>query len=255
MTHSPDIVKKDVEHLKAFVVGAAPVGLALITKLLDKFGHHIFFQEGFGMTELSPVSHLIRVSTRNKKFTSVGSVIAETQCKVIDISTGKALGPDQQGEICVKGPQMMKGYYKNEEATKETIDSEGWLHTGDIGYYDDEENFYIVDRLKELIKVKGLQVAPAELEDILRKHPGVADVAVIGVPDIRSGEAPRAYIVRKEGSKPVTKTKLHTYMQRKVANYKLLRGGIEFVAAIPKAVSGKILRRELKADYLKKKRP
>ena len=140
----------------------------------------------------------------------------------------------------------MKGYYNNDMATGETIDSDGWLHTGDIGYYDEDLDFYIVDRLKELIKVKGYQVAPSEIEDILRKHPSIADVAVIGVPNEELGEAPRAYIIPK---KTMEAEDVHSYLKDKVAGFKQLKGGVEFVESIPKAPSGKILRRELMQSY------
>jgi len=159
------------------------------------------------------------------------------------------LGLNQRGEVCVKGPQMRKGYYNNVQATQDTIDPEGWLHTGDIAICDDDNYFYIVDRLKELIKVRGFQVAPSELEDLLRKHPGVLDVAVIGVPDERAGELPRAFIVPKDKGS-LTEEDIHKYVDTKVSPHKKLKGGVEFVQIIPKAASGKILRRELKKAYM-----
>ena len=121
--------------------------------------------------------------------------------QIINLETGEALGPNKEGEICVRGPLVMKGYIDNEEATRSTIDSDGWLHTGDIGYYDDEEFFFITDRLKELIKYNGFQVPPTELEQILQTHPDVIDVCVAPVPDESAGELPRAYVVRRAGSK------------------------------------------------------
>ena len=140
----------------------------------------------------------------------------------------------------------MKGYLNNEEATRSTL-KDGWLHSGDIGYYDQSHRFYIVDRLKELIKVKGFQVAPAELEDLLRLNSKVQDVAVIGVPHERFGEVPRAYVVR--ASEGVTEAELHEFLNAEVAEFKQLRGGLEFIKQIPKSPSGKILRRELKAAF------
>ena len=145
----------------------------------------------------------------------------------------------------------MKGYYKNEEATRNTIDPDGWLHTGDIGYYDEDDCLYIVDRLKELIKVKGFQVAPSELENLLRNHPNVEDVAVIGVPDNEWGEAPRAYIVKKKNT-DLEENDVQDFIKNQVTSYKQLRGGVEFLEAIPKAPSGKILRRELMSEYKSK---
>ena len=142
----------------------------------------------------------------------------------------------------------MKGYLDNEEATKSTLTQDGWLHSGDIGYYDKSHRFYIVDRLKELIKVKGFQVAPAELEDLLRLNKKVQDVAVIGVPHERYGEVPRAYVV-KAPSVELSESELHDFVNSEVAEFKQLRGGVEFVQQIPKSPAGKILRRELKAHY------
>ena len=144
----------------------------------------------------------------------------------------------------------MKGYLENPQATAETITSDGWLHSGDIAYYDPSGRFHIVDRLKELIKVKGFQVAPAELEDLLRSHPDILDVGVIGVPDERSGELPLAFIVKKPDSNLSEET-IHSFVNEHVVAYKRLSGGIQFVKAIPKTPSGKILRKDLKAEYLK----
>ncbi|CAL8097190.1 unnamed protein product [Orchesella dallaii] len=250
MANSPEVTKNEFVSINAIMGGAAPIGEALITRLLEKAGKYFFFQEGYGMTESSPVSHILPAYTKNTKIGSTGVVLPGTQCKVVDPSTGEALGVQQRGEICVKGPQVMKGYFNNDKATAETIDSEGWLHTGDIGLFDKDECFWIVDRMKELIKVKGLQVAPSELEDMLRTHPDVADVAVIGIPDERAGELPRAYIVRKNDA--LSENAVKDFIAEKVSEHKKLAGGVEFLTAIPKAASGKILRRELKALYLSK---
>lgn len=141
----------------------------------------------------------------------------------------------------------MKGYHENDKATAETITSDGWLRTGDIGHYDENNEFYITDRLKELIKVKGFQVPPAELEEILRDHPGILDAAVIGVSSLESGEVPRAYVVSKDSS--LTEDEVKRFVAKKVAKYKRLEGGVEFIEAVPKNATGKILRRELKARF------
>jgi len=249
LAHTPLLTAKDFDSVHCVQAGAAPVGTALINKLFEKAGKKLFFQEMYGLTELSPASHVMNPSKGNTKLGSCGTVIPGTLGKVIDLDSGKCLGPMEKGEICVRGPQVMKGYFKNEEATKNCIVN-GWFHTGDIGYYDEDGCFYIVDRLKELIKVKGLQVAPAELEDILRQVPDVVDVAVIGIPHEVWGELPRAYIVRKSDS--LTENNIHIFLHGKISKHKELKGGIEFVSIIPKAASGKILRRELKADYLAK---
>uniref|UniRef100_A0A336K4B4 CSON015311 protein n=1 Tax=Culicoides sonorensis TaxID=179676 RepID=A0A336K4B4_CULSO len=156
------------------------------------------------------------------------------------------LGPGETGEILVRGSHIMKGYYKNETATNETIAKNGWLKTGDIGYYKDSQ-FYITDRLKELIKVKGFQVAPAELEEVLRSHPHVADAAVIGVPNPVSGELPRGYVVAKPNVK-INEEDVLNYVQTKVAVYKRLES-VVVINEIPKNATGKILRRELKLQF------
>jgi len=145
----------------------------------------------------------------------------------------------------------MLGYFRNQKATEDTLDKDGWLHSGDIGYYDDEGYFFIVDRLKELIKVKGFQVSPAELEDLLISHPDVDDAAVIAKPDPISGEIPKAIIV-KAPSAQVTEGELLRFVEERVTAYKRLRGGIEFVDAIPKSPSGKILRRILQQQEREK---
>merc|ERR1712029_330206 len=162
------------------------------------------------------------------------------------------MGPGKRGELWIRGPQAMKGYVDNPKATAETITADGWLRTGDIAYYDDKERFYIVDRLKELIKVHGFQVPPAELEDLIRSHSGVSDVAVIGVDDPKFGQVPKAYVVPKPcpdqaGTESITEQEVHDFVSQRVTDYKRLRGGVEFIKSIPKNPSGKILRRELVA--------
>jgi len=163
--YSPDVTAAHLESIKYVMIGAAPVGEALANKFKEK-APDCQFREGWGMTELSPVATMTPSS--DEVLGSCGVLLPNSEAKVVDVTTGEALGPDQHGEICIKGPQVMKGYLDNEEATKSTLTQDGWLHSGDIGYYDQSHRFYIVDRLKELIKVKGFQVAPAELEDLLR---------------------------------------------------------------------------------------
>jgi len=154
---------------------------------------------------------------------------------------GAELGPKQEGEIWVRGPQVMKGYFHQVEATAQTVDAQGWLHTGDIGYVDEDGYLYVVDRLKELIKYKGLQVAPAELEGLLLSHPAVADAAVIGSPDEEAGEVPKAFVVLKGQATP---EEIMAFVAERVAPHKKVRR-VEVVGEIPKALSGKILRRVL----------
>ena len=149
---------------------------------------------------------------------NVGSPLSRTQSKVVDIDTGEALGPHQRGELCIKGPQVMKGYLYDPEATKRAIDPSGWFHTGVITYYDEDGEFFVVDRLKELIKVKGYQVSPTELEDLIMSHPAVADAAIIGVPDDYAGELPRAYMVKKPGAS-VNEEDIKKCLHPKIAPY------------------------------------
>jgi acyl-CoA synthetase (AMP-forming)/AMP-acid ligase II len=160
---------------------------------------------------------------------------------VVDVITGKPVGPNQDGEIWVRGPQVMQGYLNNPEATARTVDADGWLHTGDIGRVDDTGDFFIVDRLKELIKYKGFQVAPAELEALLLSHPAVADAAVIPSPDEEAGEVPKAFIVRKG---EIEAEDIMNWVAERVSPQKKVRR-VAFVNEIPKSASGKILRRVL----------
>ncbi|KAK6998149.1 4-coumarate--CoA ligase 1 [Biomphalaria glabrata] len=153
------------------------------------------------------------------------------------------------GEICVKGPQVMKGYYNNKQATDEMIEPSGWLHTGDLGYFTKDGILFTQDRLKELIKFKAFQVPPAELEALLLGHPDVQDVAVLGVPDLECGELPKAFVVKKPGSK-VNEQELVKYVEDRVSPTKRLRGGVQFIEEIPKTASGKILRRVIREKYL-----
>jgi len=244
------MVKAD--YLKSVVAvtgGAAPFGPALIEKFMEKVkpnGHEVEFREGFGMTESSPVSHV--QPAKGAVLGGCGHPVPNTLAKIVDIETGEALGPHEDGELLVAGPQVMMGYYRNESATESTI-IDGWLHTGDIAKYDDDGQFLIVDRLKELIKVKGLQVAPSELEDLIRRHPGVNDVAVVGVPDDRAGELPRAYVVRK--TRGTLETDIIDWVKERAAPHKHLVAGCMFVETLPKNQTGKILRRELKAQVFK----
>lgn len=186
-----------------------------------------------------------------KFFGSTGETVSNTLVKVVpaDNHLGDPLGPNQPGELLVKGPQVMKGYHNKPEETKEVF-VDGWLRTGDLVHYDDNKMFYVTDRLKELIKVKGFQVAPAELEEIIRSYPEVADVAVIGVPHNVHGEVPRAYVVPKPNVQ-LNSSKLKEFVHDKVANFKQLTGGVAVVESIPKNASGKIMRRALKLQYEK----
>jgi len=243
LANHPEVTPAHLASVRDVVVAAAPFGEALANKYLAKAPHTVF-KEAWGMTELSPLATVTPSS--KSKIGSCGVLVPNTWAKIVDTENGQPLGPNQLGELCIKGPQVMKGYLGNEEATRSTIKDGGWLHSGDIACYDDQNRFYIVDRLKELIKVKGFQVAPAELENLIRMHPDILDVGVVGVPDERKGEAPFAFLVAKPGGKVVTADQIHRFVSDKVTEYKHLTGGIRFIDAIPKNPSGKILRRELR---------
>lgn len=179
---------------------------------------------------------------------SVGLLQFGTWAKVVDTETGEILGPNKPGELCFKGTLIMKGYINNEKETRNTI-KDGWLHTGDIGYYDDDKEFFIVDRLKELIKYKGFQVPPAELEGLLLSNPKIKDCAVIGLPDEMAGELPLAFIVKQQDVE-ITEKEIFDFVAKQTSPAKRLHGGVRFIAEIPKNASGKILRRVLR-DMLK----
>ena len=177
---------------------------------------------------------------------SVGYAIPNTECRLVDPGTGEDAAPGQSGELWIRGPQVMKGYLNNPEATAETIDADNWLHTGDVAVVDEGGRYTVVDRVKELIKYKGYQVAPAELEAVLLGHPEISDAAVIGVPEKESGEElPKAFVVRAPGS-ALTEDAVKAYMAKKVAPHKKIRL-VEFIDAVPKSAAGKILRKDLKA--------
>lgn len=237
---------KHTQSIKYVLSGAAPVGEHDVERFNQKAPQAQFFQ-GYGLTESSPCVLMSMTGTKN--YASVGFPTPDTEVKIVlvDDEECKGVGPNISGELWVRGPQVMKGYHNNEKATLETLTPDGWLKTGDIGYYNEKFEFFITDRLKELIKVKGFQVPPAELEEILRDHPDIVDSAVIGVPHPKSGECPRAYVVSKNPS--LTESEVKDFVAKKVAQYKRLDGGVEFIAAIPKNATGKILRRELKTQY------
>ena len=239
LSKHPIVDNYHLPNLKTIFSGAAPLGEDLTRACMDRLG--ITVRQGYGMTETSPVTHSSPAPPLDIKFGSVGVPAPNTECKIIDLATGEPLGPGEKGEVCVRGPQVMIGYLNNPEATAQTIDSDGWLHTGDIGYADEDAHFFIVDRAKELIKYKGLQVAPAELEAVLLSHPSVADAAVIPYPDDEAGEVPKGIVVLKEPTAPEV---LLDFVAARVAPFKRIRH-IEFVDKIPKSPSGKILRRVL----------
>lgn len=236
----------DLRSLRHIYSGAAPLGQDVTEACLKRLPDIESLNQVYGMTETSPVMTLDSKEIQG----SIGPLVANTVGKVADIDNSKPLPAGEVGELCVKGPQVMKGYYNNQKATDDTIDDEGWLHTGDIVYVDSSTGaVYMKDRMKELIKYKGSQVAPAELEDLLIGHPGIQDAAVVGVPDEMAGELPKAFVVKKPDFE-VSGEEIQIFVEERVAHTKRLRGGVQFVDEIPKNPSGKILRRVIKAKYL-----
>ncbi len=236
----PLVDQFDLSSLKQVFSGAAPLGAELAAEAAARVGCEVV--QGFGMTELSPVSHCTVVGDFRPG--TSGVTVPNTETRLVDPESGEDRGVGVEGELWVRGPQVMKGYLNNAEATRITIDEDGWLHTGDIAVVDEFGHVSIVDRLKELIKYKGFQVPPAELEALLLSHPKIADVAVIGVADEEAGEVPKAFVVPVPGSE-LTVDEVQAHVAQHVASYKQVRL-VEFVETIPKSASGKILRRMLR---------
>jgi 4-coumarate--CoA ligase len=236
--------KYDLSSVKLIACGAAPLSGETEDQVKKKFNNGLIIHQGYGMSE---TTYGVIGTYQISKPGSVGEPVQGIYVKVIDES-GKPLGPNQPGEICFKGDRIMRGYINDEKSTKETIDQDGWLHSGDIGYYDDDHQFFIVDRLKELIKYNGFQVAPAELEGIILTHPKVKDCGVIGIPDDNAGELPFAFVVKQPGV-DVKAEEIIKHVQENVSKTKWLYGGVKFVDEIPKNPSGKILRKDMRQMY------
>jgi len=219
--------------------GAAPLDASVEQACSDRL--HCFVAQGYGLTETSPVVSTTPIDPARRRGGSAGLLIPNTECKVMDPASGAELGAGALGEVWIRGPQVMTGYLNNPEATAAMLDADGWLHSGDIGSVDADGYLRVVDRLKELIKYKGYQVAPAELEGLLLTHPAVADAAVIPCHDVEAGEVPKALVVLKG---EVTPDELMAFVNQQVAPYKKIRQ-LEVVSQIPKSPSGKILRRVL----------
>ncbi len=236
----PIVDQFDLSALEQVFSGAAPLSAELALEAGARLGCEIV--QGYGMTELSPVTHV--TPPGGFKPGSVGITVPNTEMQIVDPVSSQPVGFDSDGEVWVRGPQAMVGYLNNDEATRATIDEDGWLHTGDIGRVDSDGHLYVVDRLKELIKYKGFQVPPAELEALLLTHPAIADAAVVGRPDDEAGEVPAAFVVLKAGQE-ASADEIKSFVADQVAHYKQL-GSVTFVEAIPKSPSGKILRRLLR---------
>ena len=235
----PVVDRYDLSALTVILSVAAPLSEHTACACAARVGCVV--KQGFGMTETGPALHCTPDAPDKHRERTVGPCVPNTECRVVDPGTKESLGPGELGEIWARGPQVMAGYLNRPDATSETITPEGWLRTGDIGYADEDGWFFIVDRLKELIKFKGLQVAPAELEAVLLAHPAVADAAVIPSPDEEAGEVPKAFVVLKDAA---TADELMAFVAARVAPFKKVRR-VEFTDQIPKSPSGKILRRVL----------
>ncbi|GLT46207.1 hypothetical protein SLA2020_199810 [Shorea laevis] len=244
---SMETEKYDLSSVRMVKSGAAPLGKELEDTVRAKFPGAKLGQ-GYGMTEAGPVLAMSLGFAKEPfevKSGACGTVVRNAEMKIVHPNTGSSLPRNQPGEICIRGDQIMKGYLNDPEATAATIDKEGWLHTGDIGYIDDDDELFIVDRLKEIIKYKGFQVAPAELEAMLIAHPDIHDAAVVAMKDEAAGEVPIAFVVKSSGS-DITEDEIKQYISKQVVFYKRI-SRVFFIDAIPKAPSGKILRKELRA--------
>jgi acyl-CoA synthetase (AMP-forming)/AMP-acid ligase II len=236
----PVVEEYDLSSLQWVLSGAAPLGKDVAAALSDRLG--CLVAQGYGLTETSPVSHVNPLDAERSRPGAVGPPAPSTECRVVDVTSGVDVAPGEKGEIWIRGPQVMKGYLNQPEATRDCLDDDGWFHSGDIGYVDEDGHFFIVDRLKELIKYKGMQVAPAELEALLLTHPKIADVAVVPRDDEEAGEIPKAFVVQAE---EISGDEVMAFVAERVAPHKKIRA-VEFVDRIPKSPSGKILRRVLR---------
>ena len=232
----------DLSALEQVFSGAAPMGNALSDAVASRFDCAML--QGYGMTELAPVSHITPLSTPRSG--ASGLAVPNTRCRIVSPETGADLPPGEEGELWIKGPQVMIGYLNNEQATKDTLTSDGWLKTGDMAIIDADGYMFVVDRLKELIKYKGFQVAPAELEATLVAHPKIQDAAVIGQHDEEAGEIPVAFVVCQDPAP--SQEDIQAYVGSQLSHYKQLHR-VTFVETIPKSPSGKILRRLLRDGH------
>jgi acyl-CoA synthetase (AMP-forming)/AMP-acid ligase II len=239
LAKQPLVDEFDLSSLEFMLSGAAPLSAELEVACGKRLGCRM--EQGYGLTETSPTTHTVPDDLAGQMPGSIGPAVPNTECRIVDVLTGEDAQAGEPGELCIRGPQVMKGYLNNPEATARTIDPDGWLHTGDVARFEEQGSVRIVDRVKELIKYKGYQVAPAELEGLLLTHPAIADAAVIGLPDEEAGEVPKAFVVP---SGPLTPQEVSAFVAEHVAPYKKVRA-VELIDEIPKTPSGKVLRRVL----------
>ena len=235
----PLVDEYDLSSLEYMNSGAAPLSAELEVACGERLGCRM--QQGYGLTETSPVTHFVTDKLAGTMPGSIGPAAPNTECRIVDVATDQDVPAGEPGELCIRGPQVMKGYLNNPGATAHAIDADGWFHTGDVARLDEDGSLRIVDRIKELIKYKGYQIAPAELEALLLTHPAITDAAVIGVPDDEAGEIPKAFVVTSGSIGP---EEVSQFVADRVAPYKKVRA-VEILDEIPKAPSGKILRRVL----------
>lgn len=237
LARSPLVDRYDLSSVRTIVSGGAALDPEIARLCRERLGCRI--GQGYGLTE-GLVSFMQLDDSRSPG--SVGRNSPNIECKITDITTGEELGSDRVGEVLIRGPHVMKGYLGDEEATRQVLEPDGFLHTGDLGYVDEHGELFIVDRIKELIKYKGQQVSPVELEAVLMTHPKVADAAVVGVPDEEASEVPKGFVVLRE---PATPEEIMAYVAERVAPYKKVRR-VQFVDAIPRTPVGKTERRTLR---------
>lgn len=262
LAKSPVVDQYNLRSVRMANSGAAPLSKGLQDAVYQRTGIRV--KQGYGLSETSPTTHEQRWQDWRSKAGSIGRLFCNMQAKFCEVQDEASsvesesvpeLPIGQTGELYLKGPNVFQGYWQRPEATAACLSKDGWFRTGDIGHMDADGDFYITDRAKELIKYKGFQVAPAELEGVLTQHPLVNDTAVVGVKSIALGtEIPRALVVRKGGMQavqPGDEKAICDWIAKQVVGYKKLRGGIGFVSEIPKSKAGKILRRQLKAQAAK----